>query len=628
MRSTRETARRTWSSVLALALLATLVLAIPRTATAAPNGYIQMSDGTLIAINVRMPNNYEEGKRYPTIFEMSGYDGGSATGRTISGDIADETGADFLPLQDDSRQLTQFYYDHYVTIHASVRGTGCSGGEFDLFSWRSALDGREAIDWIAQQPWSNGKVGIMGHSYGGITGFMIAATQPPALEAVTVSGLIDDLYRGITYPGGVSNYGFPLIWTGGIRMFYDVGGGTAPGIVRTQDPVCMQNLASHRRTVLNDPVAQGISDVDGDWWRSKSLGTYADRIEVPIHLAGAYQDEQTGPRFPHLFEMIEDVPKRMVMTNGDHGTQQDPFIMADRVKWMDHWMRGVKNGYGSLKCDEDEDDHDNCPHSSVTTYLDMRNTPTGITPSGQIDSKTFPLGKTEWTNYYLRANGGLSTQQPAADEGSDQYVSGSPRQSWSYQAGPTAGSEITTPAGPDEITFRSAPVTENTVIAGPITSTLYISSTSPDPEFFVQLIDEAPDGSRTYLQRGMLKGSHRAYDAGMSDWDGSVLYRPFHPHTNPQPVTPGQTYEYLIEVFPVGHVFRPGHRIVVKVHTPPAADSFYAYVPKRAPGVNTVFHDATRPSRIMLPLQPTNSNSDFGPEPTCGELHDIRCVPA
>jgi predicted acyl esterase len=623
-----DMSRRGSGATLALILLVALLLAIPQPAHAAPNGYVTMSDGTSIAINVRMPNNYEEGKRYPTIFEMSGYDGGSATGRTLSGDIADETGLDFLPLQDDSRQLTKFYYDHYVTIHASVRGTGCSGGEFDLFSWRSALDGREVIEWIAEQPWSNGRVGLMGHSYGGITGFMIAATQPPHLRAATLSGLIDDLYRGITYPGGVSNYGFPLIWTGGIRTLYDVGGGTAPGIVRTQDPQCMQNVAGHRRTVLNDPILQGMSDVDGDWWRTKSLATYADDIQVPIHIAGAYQDEQTGPRFPHLFELVQGVPRRMVMTNGDHGTQQDPFIMADRVKWMDHWMRGINGGFGSLHCDDDDDDDGNCPHSSVTTYLDMRNTPQGIQPSGRIDSRTFPLETTEWTNYFLRADGGLSRQAPAANEGSDQYVGGSPRQSWSYQAGPTAGSEFTTPEGPDELTFRSEPLTESTVIAGPITSTLHISSTSPDPELFVQLIDEAPNGDRFYLQRGMLKGTHRAYDPGMSDWVGNVLYRPFHPHTNPTAVTPGEMNEYLIEIFPVGHVFRPGHRIVVKIHTPPAVDSFYAYVPKRVPGINTVFHDAAHPSLIMLPLQPVKPGADFGPDPACGELHEVRCVPA
>jgi putative CocE/NonD family hydrolase len=88
--------------------------------------------------------------------------------------------------------------NEYVTVHASVRGTGCSSGEFDLFSWRSALDGKEIIDnWIPNQPWSDGAVGLLGHSYGGITGFMVAATQPQHLKAATLSGLIDDLYRGI-----------------------------------------------------------------------------------------------------------------------------------------------------------------------------------------------------------------------------------------------------------------------------------------------------------------------------------------------------------------------------------------------------------------------------------------------
>jgi putative CocE/NonD family hydrolase len=296
--------------------------------------------------------------------------------------------------------------------------------------------------------------------------------------------------------------------------------------------------------------------------------------------------------------------------------------MADRVKWMDHWMRGVDGGHGGPKADR----------SSVTTFLNMRNTPDGIQPSGRIDSRTFPLETTRWTDYYLRADGGLSTQAPGADEGSDDYVSGSPRQSWSYQAGPTAGSEFTTPEGPDELTFRSDPVATDTAIAGPITSTLFISSTSPDPELFVQLIDEAPDGSRSYLQRGMLRASHRAYDPGQSDWvetkKGSpVLYRPFRPHTNPTPVTPGETYEYLVEVFPVGHVFRAGHRIVVKVHTPPAVDSYYAYVPKRVPGVNTVLHDASHPSRIMLPVVPVGAQN-LGPDAACGELHEVRCVPA
>ena len=130
-----------------------------------------------------------------------------------------------------------------------MRGTGCSGGEFDLFSWRSALDGREVIEWIAKQSWSNGKVGLMGHSYGGITGFMIAATQPPHLEAATLSGLIDDLYRGITYPGGVSNDGFPLAVDGrrsGSPTTCSEEGPRRASCGRRTRPACAMQRASHR----------------------------------------------------------------------------------------------------------------------------------------------------------------------------------------------------------------------------------------------------------------------------------------------------------------------------------------------------------------------------------------------
>ncbi|MGH2661944.1 MAG: CocE/NonD family hydrolase [Actinomycetota bacterium] len=614
--------RRTVPAAVVLAVIGTLLFLVPRPAQAAPNGYVEMSDGTLIAINVRMPDTFVEGQRYPTIFEMSGYDGGSATGQTLTGDVADAFGYEGeVPLREDSRQLTKYFNEHYVTLHASVRGTGCSGGEFDLFSWRSALDGREVIEWIAQQPWSNGDVGIMGHSYSGMTGFMVAATQPPHLTAVTVSGLIDDLYRGITYPGGVSNGGFPPLWTLGVRTVYDVGGGTAPGIVRTQDPVCIQNLATHRRTIVNDPVLQGVvGDTDNDWWRARSQITYAHLINVPIHIAGAYQDEQTGPRFPHLWEAIQGVPKRLLLTNGDHGTQQSDYVMADRVAWMDHWIRDVNAGFGGLRQDR----------TSVRTLLELHEGEDGPVPSAIVDRRLFPLERTRWTDYYLREGGGLSTTTPGADEGSASYLSGSPRQSWSYQAGPTAGSELTTPSGPDELTFTSEPVTSPTAIIGPITATLFMSSTSPDTEMFVQLIDEGPDGSHTYLQRGLLKASHRAIDPGLSDFvqygDRTIMYRPFRPHTNPTFITPGQVYEYLVEVFPVGHVFRPGHRIVVKIHTPPAVDSFYAYVPRRIPGQNTVLHDAAHPSRIMLPVV-SLKGVDLGPELACGQQLQVRCIP-
>ncbi|MDQ3991788.1 MAG: CocE/NonD family hydrolase [Actinomycetota bacterium] len=613
--------RRIPATLMAVVVLATILGGTP--ASAAPNGYVRMSDGTLIAINVRMPDGYRKGGRYPAIFEMSGYDGGSAQGRTLLGEWADEAGYEGeVPLGDDSRQLTWFFNRNYVTVHASARGTGCSGGEFDLFGWRTALDGREIVEWMARQPWSNGDVGIMGHSYGGITGFMVAATRPPSLKAVTVSGLIDDLYRGLVYPGGVSNYGFPVVWTGAIRPFYDVGGGLAPGVVRTQDPVCAQNQSNKRRTVLNDPVVQGLADTDNDWWRARSLTTYAHRINVPIHITGAYQDEQTGPRGPaHLWEMVRGVPKRLLLTNGNHGTNvSPPQVRGDRLRWMDHWVRRADRGFGTRRD----------PTISVLTLFEMHRRRDGeLWANGAKRSRTFPLEDTRWTRFILGAGGMLHDERRpgAIPRGTASYLSGTGRQSWSYHAGPTAGGELSTPEGPDELTFRTPRLKAATAIVGPITARLRMSSTAPDTDVFVQLIDEAPDGSRSYLQRGMLRASHRAITRGLSDhvrWEGRrLLYRPFRPHTNPAEIVPGRYHDYLVEVFPVGHVFRPGHRIVVKVHAPPTVDSFYAYVPRRAPAMNTI--KLGGPSHIRLPIVPLAAVRLGGKLP-CGAQEAVRCV--
>ena len=94
------------------------VVARPDVATAAPTGYVTMSDGVSIAVNVRMPTNYVPGLRYPTVFEISGYDGGSANGGTLAKDVGVPPGTP-APV-DDSRQLTDLLNGEYVTVHATT----------------------------------------------------------------------------------------------------------------------------------------------------------------------------------------------------------------------------------------------------------------------------------------------------------------------------------------------------------------------------------------------------------------------------------------------------------------------------------------------------------------------------
>ncbi|HJR19925.1 MAG TPA: CocE/NonD family hydrolase, partial [Actinomycetota bacterium] len=227
---------RARSIILVAALVAGVLATRPAPAEhvhGGPDAFVTVSDGTSIAISIVFPKSYDPANpgaiKYPTIYEMAGYENGSSSdeGRTFFGETADHFCEQFgrcfePPLAGDSHAGTSAfrYDDDYVSVHAQLRGTGCSSGEFNLYSTRSALDGVEVIEnWLVKQPWSNGKVGILGHSYSGATGFMIAAMYNSAqwkatgggkhLVAMTVSGMIDDIYRGITYPGGVSNYLFP-----------------------------------------------------------------------------------------------------------------------------------------------------------------------------------------------------------------------------------------------------------------------------------------------------------------------------------------------------------------------------------------------------------------------------------
>jgi predicted acyl esterase len=606
-----------------------LVLATP--ASAAPTHYVTTSDGASIAINVKVPPACLV-QRCPTFFEMSGYESGSDEGKTPAGHLADQTGLPF-PLQTGTRAAHASHVDdRYVTVLASVRGTGCSSGEFDLFSWRSALDGKEVIDkWIAKQPWSNGNVVIFGHSYSGITGMFVASTRPEHLRAVSASGLIGDVYRDIVYPGGVTNYGFPLLWTGAIRVAYDVGGGTLGGLYPVEDTSaqCAANQAERRRALLEDPLIHGLDDTDGNWYHSRSLVNYVDRINVPVHVTSAYQDEQTGPRGPtNVFDHLSSsISKRLVLVNGVHGTNTEDHVFKDRIAWMDYWMLNKSSADLDM----------NTGTVNLGTEFGPKTTPTttsrvilgyqgGGKSVGDVRSNGFPLGQTQFTDIYSSEAKKLLWDKDIAQPDTATWINGSHRQSYSYQAGVNTGGEVSSPTGPDEVELSSFPFSNPVAIAGPVMARLSVSTLAPDTELFVQLLDRGPDGTLLYLNRGMLRASHRQIDEAESQKtaDGQI-YRPWRPHEDREDVPPGQETEYLIDVFPVGHVFLPGHSLVVKIHAPPIDDNDYNYIQKTLPGEHTLHLGPTK-TRFTLPIIPMSNVSGFqAPTGQC-PYASMRCL--
>jgi predicted acyl esterase len=159
---------------------------------------------------------------------------------------------------------------------------------------------------------------------------------------------------------------------------------------------------------------------------------------------------------------------------------------------------------------------------------------------------------------------------------------------------------------------------------------LWLRSTAPDTDVFVQLVDQAPDGSRSYLQRGMLRASSRATVAGRADRirHGGLSgqsYRPYHPFRTSHLLTPGQPIRMQIEVFPVGFVLRAGHDLLVQIYAPPAMDELYAYASTQPPADNTILSSPGHPSSVLVPFLP--GLPPLGrTHPTCGSVTGVRCT--
>jgi putative CocE/NonD family hydrolase len=468
---------------------------------------------------------------------------------------------------------------------------------------------------------------------------MVASTQPEELDAIAISGLIDELYRGIVYPGGVGNYGFPAFWTGAYRPAVEVAGNASRFGTETAsgDPTCAANIGTRTASpgtvngLPDNPIVQGLTSPEDDtWYTIRSTSHYIDKINKPILLTQQWQDEQTGPRgsnvlWERLEEVNPDLPKRMVMVNGVHSTTS--VGAADRKAWMDCWL--INDGLG---CGDVLD-----PAQRVRVHFEEGDG--GAADNPAYTSSDWPLPETEWTRFYLQPDGTLATTAPAEGSPSLSYVhSPEGRQSTdetgTVQTGGQLGT-VTFTSGPDQLRY-TVDFGAETAIAGPINLTLTASSTAVDTDFFIDVIDLGPGGEVSYLQRGMLRASHRQIDASKSDFvpsgsEEGAFYRAHHPHTNTtlNLLTPAQPTQLEIEVFPVGHVVREGHQLAIQLHAPPAKDpiSIYAWVSHRAPAVNTVYHGPVAglaASSILLPIVP-GSVPVSAEAPGCGSLVGIPC---
>jgi hypothetical protein len=469
-----------------------------------------------------------------------------------------------------------FYAEHlvtrgYIQVIADVRGTGGSEGTWDSFGTREQIDGAELVEWITEQAWSNGDVGLHGTSYGAINQLFTAARQPKGLKAIFPVVPMADSYRDIVGTGGQINTSFIPLWLGLVTSL-----GLLPPSYTGADPVgAVGALASHvggaaafQAKTVASATTGGDGAYDGPFSRQRSPIRVIDKVEVPTFIVGGWFDLfQRGE--PLLYERLaaNNVESRLLMgpwyhTNVGEGLPAKgvPTVEELELRWFDHYLMGKPDP--GLKRDV----------APVTYYRlgdETYHTTSSWPPPGTDGVAAFTDGQAA-----PGSPGGLTAKRPTGDPAANTVpwhpLAGTCTRStaqWTATGAPTCTSDqrFNDYAG----LSYDLPITADTAIAGPIAARLFVATQGRDAAMTVRLEDVAPDGSVVQLSQGWQVLSLRQVDQDhpiVLERDDLTL-RPYHHYTRDAklPVEAGEVYETWVEIFPTAALLAKGHTLRLSI---------------------------------------------------------------
>jgi uncharacterized protein len=520
----------------------------------------------------------------------------------------------------DRRFAQSYLYAHpswyaaqgYAVLTQDMRGRWGSVGRFDPLV-NEGPDGADTVAWAAQQPWSNGRVGMYGFSYPGMSQLLTAAELPDGLRAAVPALAPSQLRSGWLYNGGAFALAFALGWA--IELGVNQARRRSPGL----EPELLAAAADPHRWFTHRPLRDlplfrrnGICDfyfdwiqheTDGPWWAERQVEGRYHSIQVPaLHVGGWYDVfvEGTLTNWGGL-RAAGHAPQRLIVGPWHHlpalvpagpipfGQASLRDLDADQLAWFDRWLR----------------DHDSGPTAQppVSAYL------TGADRWVELDDWP-PAGARPvrwWLHSRGRANGAagqgtLSTQAPG-EEPPDVFVY-DPAQPVPSAGGHSCCDPGYAPMGPadqvavevlhDVLVYTSPPLERPMVVAGPVEAELHACSSAVDTDWVVKLCDVDTRGRSVNLQEGIVRARFR----GSPD--------------TPVPLVPGQVEAYRVGLGSVFHRFAKGHRVRVQV----SSSSFPAWepnlntghplgvdaLPDRVVATQQVLHTAGAASFLSLPM--------------------------
>ena len=474
----------------------------------------------------------------------------------------------------------------YAQIFANVRGTGRSGGLFDHLGDGTIEDIYDVIEWLAQQPWCDGQVATFGTSYFAMTAKRVAELKPPSLKTIFAPFGVTDQYRHAIYHGGIFAFVFHHFWLKSLsnlrvrKEYRDAIGKEAfEGQIAKalQDPEI--NIHPELVHVLENPDEGGnmliveyiLNYLDTELYQEKAVRFDVD-VEIPGYFGGCWAMHSL--HLPGDFQSFENWKGPRKLTIGPPYYLDRPVYQYhyESLRWFDHWLKGIDTGI----MDE------------PPVQLFIQNT-------GEWKAANeWPLPETRWTEFYLHKDGLLSEHEIFPDE--------------------TASTFKDAPEEHGSLTFVTPPMVENTEVCGPTVLNLYASTTDTEVLWFVNFLEIDPMGHERVLTRGWLRGSQRHVDPVKSR-----PWQPYHPHDRRETLTPGQVYEFNIEIIPTGVLLKAGWRFAVRIKAADKDDKPADFLDnhglghlwRETPAEITVHHSNQYPSHLLVPITKGNRIGTF-----------------
>jgi putative CocE/NonD family hydrolase len=587
-----------------------------------------MRDGTMLATEVYLPGD----QAYPVILQRTPYSRSPAA--PLSGSACNNA------------QMRVLAAAGYAALNQDVRGRYRSEGIHDAL-FQEAEDGYDAVEWAAAQPWSDGSVGMIGGSYVGLTQYQPAKLAPPHLKAIAPLITASDYHDHWTYVNGAFDLWFAQSWMlltfAGEQLVrnLEAQGASGPEILATTsawyqdgrariltDWVWQLPLASFGEFNRTDAPYQALAPYYQDWlahpeydayWATLDLEPRYGDVKVPTLNMGFWYDifqigtvrnfqgmqaeggtaEARGGSKLLMWTQCHACPAGTKVGDIEWGPGNAVDLNALYVRWFDRWLKGIPNGI-----DEEP---------AVRIFV-MVPPDTGTTGSGfWVEAETYPLPGTEVQKWRLgsrgRANGaggdGVLTRGVGPTAPFDRFVY-DPANPVPTRGGNMCCINDLNPSGPfdqtqieqreDVLVYTSAPLTHDLAVIGPVRVKLWAETSAPDTDFTAKLVDVHHDGFAQNVLDRLVRARYR--------W-GSKLPSSL--------VTPGQPYEYTIDLGNTATVFKRGHRIRLEV----SSSNFPHYARNQNTGAHPstdaaiaiaqqkILHDARRQSVLELPIATT-----------------------